>query len=165
VTRFAYRRPCSVKHPSLRSAILRRRTMAVFTLVLCTLVLAMYVYSRSTYLGSTDWRWFWVGEVIVGVVFVYAIVQVLTKTPKLSVTEDHIAAHKWSVRNRSDLKKSDLCGCFYCLEVFPPREIQDWTDDGDTALCPKCGIDSVIGSVSGYSIQPGFLSKMHDHWF
>lgn len=165
MTRFAYRLPCSVKHPRLRSAILRKRITAVFALVLCTLVLTMYVYSRSTYLGSTDWRWFWVGEVIVGVVFVYGIVQVLTKTPKLSGTEDHITAHKWSGWNRSDLKKSDLCGCFYCLEVFPPNEIQDWTDDGDTALCPKCGIDSVIGSVSGYPIQREFLSKMHDHWF
>lgn len=84
---------------------------------------------------------------------------------ELSVTEDHIAAHKWSGWNRSTLKKSDVCGCFYCLEVFPAIEIQDWTDDGDTALCPKCGIDSVIGSVSGYPIQREFLSKMHDHWF
>jgi len=49
--------------------------------------------------------------------------------------------------------------------VFLPNEIQDWTDDGDTALCPKCGIDSVIGSVSGYPIQREFLSKMHNHWF
>jgi hypothetical protein len=39
--------------------------------------------------------------------------------------------------NRSALARSDLCGCFYCLEVFAPSEIEDWTDDGDTALCPK----------------------------
>ncbi|MGB8581686.1 MAG: cytoplasmic protein [Candidatus Sulfotelmatobacter sp.] len=84
---------------------------------------------------------------------------------ELSVTEDHIAAHKWSGWNRSTLNRSDRCGCFYCLEVFPPNEIEGWTDDGDTALCPKCGIDSVIGSVSGYPIRREFLSKMHDHWF
>ena len=165
MTRFAYNQPCSLQYARLRSAILRKRIMAVFAIFLCTLLLTVYVFSRSTYLGSTDWRWFWVGEVIVGVAFIFGIVQVLTKTPKLSVTQDHIAAHKWSDRNRSDLKKSDLCGCFYCLEVFPPNEIQDWTDDGATALCPKCGIDSVIGSVSGYPIQREFLSKMHDHWF
>jgi hypothetical protein len=84
---------------------------------------------------------------------------------ELSATEDHIAAHKWSGWNRSTLRSSDLCGCFYCLEVFPPNEIEGWTDDSGTALCPKCGIDSVIGSVSGYPIQREFLSKMHDHWF
>jgi len=42
----------------------------------------------------------------------------------------------------------------------PPNEIQDWTDDGDTALCPKCGIDSVIGSVSGYPICKGLISPV-----
>jgi len=84
---------------------------------------------------------------------------------ELSVTEDHISAHEWSSYHRSTLGKSHLCGCFYCLEVFPPSEIEDWTDDGDTALCPKCGIDSVIGSVSGYPIERQFLARMHDYWF
>jgi hypothetical protein len=81
------------------------------------------------------------------------------------VTEDHISAHDWSSYHRETLRESDVCGCFYCLAVFPPSEIEDWTDDDDTALCPKCGIDSVIGSVSGYSTERQFLRKMHDHWF
>jgi len=35
-----------------------------------------------------------------------------------------------------------------------------------TALCPHCGIDSVIGSASGYPVsEPQFLKAMHDHWF
>jgi hypothetical protein len=84
---------------------------------------------------------------------------------RLSVTEDHISAHNWSSYNRLILRNGDLCGCFYCLEVFPASKIRDWTDDGDTALCPNCGVDSVIGSGSGYPIQRAFLSKMHDHWF
>jgi hypothetical protein len=84
---------------------------------------------------------------------------------ELRVTDDHISAHEWSSYHRETLRESEVCGCFYCLEVFPPREIEDWTDDDDTALCPKCGIDSVIGSVSGYPIERQFLQKMHDHWF
>ena len=84
---------------------------------------------------------------------------------ELRVTEDHIGAHEWSSYHRKTLRESDVCGCFYCLEVFPPSEIEDWIDDDDTALCPKCGIDSVIGSVSGYPIEREFLKKMHDHWF
>jgi hypothetical protein len=84
---------------------------------------------------------------------------------RLSVTEGHISAQHWSSYNRLTFGKSELCGCFYCLEVFPSSEITDWTDNGDTALCPNCGIDSVIGSGSGYPIQREFLSKMHDHWF
>jgi|GEM_PF-2508688 len=84
---------------------------------------------------------------------------------ELRLTEDHISAHEWSSYHRETLRESEICGCFYCLKVFPPREIELWTDDDDTALCPKCGIDSVIGSASGYSIEREFLQKMHDHWF
>jgi len=84
---------------------------------------------------------------------------------ELRVTEDHISAHEWSSYHRETLKESNVCGCFYCLEVFPASEIEDWTDDDDTAFCPKCGIDSVIGSVAGYPIEREFLKKMHDHWF
>jgi hypothetical protein len=84
---------------------------------------------------------------------------------ELGLTEGHISAHEWSSYHRETLRESDVCGCFYCLEVFPPSEIEDWTDDDDTALCPKCGIDSVIGSVSGYPVEREFLQKMHDHWF
>ena len=84
---------------------------------------------------------------------------------ELSVTEDHISAHKWSSFHRSTLMKSDVCGCFYCLEVFPSNEIQDWTGRWRYGALPKVRFDSVIGSVSGYPIQREFLSKMHDHWF
>jgi len=84
---------------------------------------------------------------------------------RLSLTEDHITAYNWSSYHRLTLMESNLCGCFHCLEVFPTSEIEDWIHDGETALCPKCGIDSVIGSRSGYSIQREFLAKMHNHWF
>ena len=84
---------------------------------------------------------------------------------ELRVTEYHMSAHELSSYHRETLKASNVCGCFYCLEVFPPTEIEDWTDDDDTALCPKCGIDSVIGSFSEYPIEREFLKKMHDHWF
>lgn len=84
---------------------------------------------------------------------------------ELRVIKDHISAHEWSSYHRETLRDSKVCGCFYCLETFSPNEIEHWTDDDETALCPKCGIDSVIGSVSGYSIDREFLKKMHDHWF
>jgi hypothetical protein len=79
---------------------------------------------------------------------------------------DHIAAHKHSIRHRSEVEASDRCGCFYCLAEFGPDVIMDWVDDcGVTALCPKCGIDSVIGSASGYPITTEFLARMRRHWF
>ena len=65
---------------------------------------------------------------------------------------------------------SEVCGCFYCLEIYDPAGIVDWVDEdaegiGRTALCAKCGIDSVIGSASGYPITRDFLKQMHDYWF
>jgi FtsH-binding integral membrane protein len=80
----AQREDRNVRHPQSRRAILRKRILAVFLLVLCALILTMCVYYRSAYLRSAgDWSSFWVGEVIVGVWFVCGIVYVFRKIPKL----------------------------------------------------------------------------------
>ena len=82
---------------------------------------------------------------------------------------DYIRAHKNSFRNRDEIRLSSLCGCFYCLRTFPPAEVVDWVDvkggGSATALCPECGIDSVIGSASGFPITEDFLKRMNQHWF
>lgn len=75
------------------------------------------------------------------------------------------AAHKKSIYHRESLRKSDKCGCFYCLDIFHYQNIEYWTDNGDTALCPSCDIDSVIGDDSGYPITKEFLSAMQQIWF
>ncbi|MCW5824285.1 MAG: cytoplasmic protein [Cyanobacteria bacterium TGS_CYA1] len=62
--------------------------------------------------------------------------------------------------------KSELCGCYYCLDIFSFYQIVDWADrEKDTAICPGCGIDSVIGSASGYPITREFLNRMKVMWF
>jgi len=63
---------------------------------------------------------------------------------------------------------SGSCGCFHCGAVFPPAEIEDWIDavaEEDTPLCPKCGIDSVIGDMSGFPVTQEFLTTMNGYWF
>jgi hypothetical protein len=81
------------------------------------------------------------------------------------MNEDHILAHKHCTYHRAELERSNICGCFYCLRIFPPSDIVEWIDDNQTAVCPKCPVDSVIGSASGYPITPEFLQRMHAHWF
>ena len=77
-----------------------------------------------------------------------------------------LAAHRHCMNNRAELGASDLCGCFFCRQLYRPQTIVKWVDrDGNTALCPFCGIDSVIGSASGYPMTPEFLSAMYDRWF
>jgi hypothetical protein len=82
-----------------------------------------------------------------------------------TIEADHIAAHKHCSSNRDELERSELCGCFHCMSMFPPGAIVEWIEDGQTAICPECPVDSVIGSASGYPITRSFLERMHAHWF
>ncbi|PQV65522.1 hypothetical protein B1R32_101264 [Abditibacterium utsteinense] len=80
------------------------------------------------------------------------------------------AAHKHSSLHRAEILGSEICGCFYCRKIFAPDKIVEWIDEskdgvGQTAMCPCCGIDSVIGSASGFPIASEFLSQMRWHWF
>lgn len=74
-------------------------------------------------------------------------------------------AHVHSSKHREEILKSNQCGCFYCLKTFKPEEIKDWIDEEQTALCPFCNIDSVIGDNSGAAIDETFLKEMHKDWF
>ncbi|WP_186767634.1 HNH endonuclease [Blastopirellula retiformator] len=91
--------------------------------------------------------------------------------PILLAPNFSIPAHEHSSYHRDELLKSETCGCFFCLRIFNSSEIVCWTDKlpnsekGETALCPYCGIDSVIGSQSGYPMTHEFLEKMNDRWF
>ncbi len=79
--------------------------------------------------------------------------------------QSHLRAHGHCTRNRVELEASPLCGCFYCFAIYSPSEIDEWIDNDQTAMCARCGIDSVIGSKSGYPLTPDFLHRMHDYWF
>ena len=75
-------------------------------------------------------------------------------------------AHRHSIYHRAAIEASALCGCFHCMAIYPPSAITDWTDyKQDTALCPRCGVDAVIGSASGAPITAAFLKQMHRRWF
>jgi len=83
---------------------------------------------------------------------------------------EYIIAHKHSIFHKSEILRSEICGCFHCLKTFPPSEIEEWTDENlkdkeETSLCPKCAMDSVIGSASGFPITKEFLLKMKRNWF
>ncbi len=89
----------------------------------------------------------------------------LLKEAKAQMPPDVREAHKHSRKHRAEILKSASCGCFYCLRTFGPDEINEWIDQGDTALCPRCEIDSVLGSAAGFSLTKEFLEEMNNHWF
>lgn len=76
-----------------------------------------------------------------------------------------VAAHKHSSRHRAEIEASTRCGCFFCFRTYPSTDIRAWTDANQTALCPRCGVDSVIGSASKHRLDDAFLRGMHAHFF
>ena len=76
-----------------------------------------------------------------------------------------LAAHKHASQHRVELEASTRCGCFFCFKTFPPTSIKSWIDAKQTALCPACGVDSVLGSASSVRIDDTFLRNMHRHFF
>ncbi len=85
-------------------------------------------------------------------------------------------AHEHCNRNRDEVCRSGVCGCFYCCNTFAPEEISTWigpppdatallAELAHTALCPRCGVDSVLGDSSGYPITSEFLARMRAYWF
>ena len=80
-------------------------------------------------------------------------------------------AHKFASNNMQALKSDRICGCFYCISIFAPKEIKEWiiadnpSDKHGTAVCPHCGVDSVIGESSGFPITKEFLQAMYQRWF
>ncbi len=82
-----------------------------------------------------------------------------------NIKDDTLKAHEYCSNHKKTLLKDKKCGCFFCMGIFLPKEIVDWIDNGETALCPHCSIDAVIGESSGFPITKEFLEKMHEHWF
>lgn len=81
-----------------------------------------------------------------------------------------IKAHDAARYNRNMLESDSKCGCFHCLRVYSPSEIWEWIPETDedeevTALCPHCGISSVISERSGFPLEQAFLERMYVRWF
>jgi hypothetical protein len=85
-------------------------------------------------------------------------------TPK-RVDPQLIEAQKHASRHRVELEASSRCGCFFCFRTFTPTSIKAWIDASQTALCPGCGVDAVIGSASAHRIDDAFLRRMHGQFF
>ncbi len=88
-----------------------------------------------------------------------------------------LAAYRAVSNNWVQIQGSKLCGCCSCVQMFPADEIVAWTGldmhnvddpkaiDQQTALCPRCGSEAVIGDKSGYPINAQFRGRMNEAWF
>ena len=68
-------------------------------------------------------------------------------------------------RHRLEIEASSRCACFFCFRTFRSSDIRAWIDANQTALCPGCGGDSVLGSASNHRLDDAFLRRMHTQFF
>ena len=78
--------------------------------------------------------------------------------------------HTHCTANREEVDASSRCACFYCQEVFRATEVKDYIvepsmDYKETALCPRCGADTILGDAAGIPFYKELIKKLHRHYF
>jgi hypothetical protein len=82
-----------------------------------------------------------------------------------------VALH--TIGNRQEIEASKFAGCLSCCATFDAKDIQDWQDEWTapekqnrvkrwTAMCPRCGQPSVIGSATGLLDNQAYLPVVND---
>lgn len=74
-------------------------------------------------------------------------------------------AYIHTLRNRSEIEHSMACHCISCQRTFKPKEVMDYIDEGETAMCPYCYCDAVIADGSGVKMTDQLLADLHKHYF
>lgn len=78
------------------------------------------------------------------------------------------SASKLAMENQAALMAAPRCGCYHCTLVFQPSDINEWVSDagGRTALCPRCGVDSVIPETEATGpLTEEVLQAARNAWF
>lgn len=80
----------------------------------------------------------------------------------LSLLKD---AHMHTIHNRHEVEASQVCYCICCRSFFKPEEIDSYADEGDTAICPYCDCDAVLGEACGIKLTDDLLEQLHNKYF
>ncbi len=84
--------------------------------------------------------------------------------PIIEVVVAPVILMRLSTNHRKAVTLSHTCGCYYCLDTYSGIKVKEWVDKGCTALCPHCGIDSVLPS-HWVKITPALLKHLHEIYF
>lgn len=82
-----------------------------------------------------------------------------------------LVAHKHTFANAKEISQSTMCGCCYCMRIYPVTDIEQedemWEPGAsdNTIFCPYCGIDAVFGDASGITPTPRLLKRMYRYFF
>ena len=69
--------------------------------------------------------------------------------------------------NEIELLNSNQCGCYFCRHIFSARSVNEWdnTEGHVSAICPECGMPTVIGDASGVPLSKQLLKDMNLYFF
>lgn len=72
-----------------------------------------------------------------------------------------------TTNNDLEILQSHKCSCLFCRHTIDARDVQDWINDdqGVSAICPECGMDTLIGDASGYSFSKEELREINLTYF
>ena len=74
-------------------------------------------------------------------------------------------AYEHSRLNRRFMVSGADCRCFHCLHAFSAEQIsRHWVDNGETALCPNCGVDAVLSGQAD-CLSDGQIGELHAAYF
>jgi uncharacterized paraquat-inducible protein A len=73
-------------------------------------------------------------------------------------------APRYALKNRVAIEESEVAGCYQCLAVFSTKDINEWTDWGQTALCPKCRCDCVLAQSLSIPLDEPTLTEIQSYW-
>ena len=75
--------------------------------------------------------------------------------------------HNHSFKNKEEILHSKRCVCFHCFKTYDADDIDTYLgeDDGkETALCPLCITDTVIGDACGYELTDEVVDALADQY-
>ena len=73
--------------------------------------------------------------------------------------------HAYSAHNEEMVKRSAKCYCFYCKGTFNSNEVVSYSEDTQSALCPRCNNASILPDSIEEQIDEQTISEMNAYWF
>ena len=75
-------------------------------------------------------------------------------------------SHKGCFKNKEELLNYKNKKCNQRLNIFKTKELIEWIEESDkkeTAICPKCGVDSILSEKYPISDKI-FMEEMQNYW-
>lgn len=86
-----------------------------------------------------------------------------------NLTEEQLQSYYSRIHsNDREILNSDTCSCIFCRQTYSARDISDWISNPDgtlNAICPICGMDTVIGDRKQGRIDHDDLKEINLRFF